>query len=174
VNWTQFLKTEVELTYATTLKLMDKVDEDSVSWKPSSGTNWMTVGQLLKHLTEACGAGTRAIVTGDWGLPDDRKYEDLTPEEIFPTAEKLPALPSVEDAKRLLLEDKALALKMIDLAGEANLTSKMISMPWAPGDSHPMGWQLYQMVLHLDRHKSQLFYYLKLQGKTLGTADLWS
>lgn len=174
MNWTQFLKSEVESTYATTLKLMDKVDEDSVSWKPSSGTNWMTVGQLLKHLTEACGAGTRAIVTGDWGLPDGRKYEDLTPEEIFPTAEKLPALASVEDAKRLLLEDKELALKMIDLACEVNLTSKMISTPWAPGEAHPMGWQLYQMVLHLDRHKSQLFYYLKLKGKTLGTADLWS
>jgi len=29
------------------------------------------------------------------------------------------------------------------------------------------------MVQHLDRHKSQLFYYLKLQGVPMGTADLW-
>ena len=40
--------------------------------------------------------------------------------------------------------------------------------------NHALGWQIFQMVLHLDRHKSQLFYYLKLQGKPLGTLDLWS
>jgi len=29
------------------------------------------------------------------------------------------------------------------------------------------------MIQHLDRHKVQLFYYLKLQGKPVNTADLW-
>jgi hypothetical protein len=29
---------------------MEKVDPNSLDWKPESGTNWMTVGQLLKHL----------------------------------------------------------------------------------------------------------------------------
>jgi hypothetical protein len=29
------------------------------------------------------------------------------------------------------------------------------------------------MVTHLDVHKSQLFYYLKLQGKPVNTAHLW-
>lgn len=29
------------------------------------------------------------------------------------------------------------------------------------------------MVQHLDRHNSQLFYYLKLQGKHVDTSDLW-
>lgn len=28
-------------------------------------------------------------------------------------------------------------------------------------------------IHHLDRHKSQLFYYLKLQGQPVNTADLW-
>ena len=36
-----------------------------------------------------------------------------------------------------------------------------------------LGRQLLQMVQHLDRHKSQLFYYLKLQGKPVTTAELW-
>jgi hypothetical protein len=29
------------------------------------------------------------------------------------------------------------------------------------------------MTQHLERHKSQLFYYLKLQGKKVNTVDLW-
>jgi hypothetical protein len=36
-----------------------------------------------------------------------------------------------------------------------------------------LGRYLLQMVQHLDRHKGQLFYYLKLQGKPVNTADLW-
>jgi DinB superfamily len=173
VNWTEFLKREVETTYATTAILMDKVDAGNLNWKPGSGSNWMTVGQLLKHLTEGCGAGMRAFVTGDWGLPEGKSFEDLPPEEMFPPAEKLPAVTSVEQAKRLLLQDKTVALQMIDEAGEDDLCRKEIAAPWSAGKAFPLGWQLFQMVLHLDRHKSQLFYYLKLQGKAVGTVDLW-
>jgi len=36
-----------------------------------------------------------------------------------------------------------------------------------------LGWHLLQMVRHLDQHKGQLFYYLKLQGEPVNTADLW-
>lgn len=173
MNWTQFLTKEIETIYSTTEKLMGQVDPDSFGWKPATGSNWMTVGQLLKHLTDACGAPAKGLITGDWGLPEEVKMEDLPPDEAFPPAEKLPALSCVDDAKRLLVEDKALALRMIDLAGEENLANKQVSAPWSPGEPHALGWQIFQMVLHLDRHKSQLFYYLKLQGKPLGTLDLW-
>jgi hypothetical protein len=79
----------------------------------------------------------------------------------------------VEEAKKLLLEDKALALRMVDQAGEENLASKEVEVPWEPGRSLVLGLQLLQMIKHLDRHKSQLFYYLKLQGKPVSTEDLW-
>jgi hypothetical protein len=36
-----------------------------------------------------------------------------------------------------------------------------------------LGHYLLQMVQHLDKHTSQLFYYLKLQGKPVNTGDLW-
>jgi hypothetical protein len=62
---------------------------------------------------------------------------------------------------------------MIDQAGETNLANKEIPAPWAPGAPLALGRHLLQMVQHLDRHKSQLFYYLKLQGKLVSTADLW-
>lgn len=101
------------------------------------------------------------------------KIEDIPPEEMLPPAEKLPGIGSVAEAKNLLSEDKAAALQMIDGVGEADLANKKAAAPWAPGHEYPLGWHLHQMVHHLDRHKAQLFYYLKLQGKPVNTADLW-
>ena len=173
MNWTQLLKSEVEGTYTSTAKLIDKVDPDNLDWKPQSGRNWMTVSQLLRHITNACGAGCRGFVTGDWGLPAGVKLDDLSPEEMLPPAEKLPGIGSVAEAKKLLSEDKSIALQMIEQAGENGLATREMAAPWAPGVAFPLGRHLLQMVQHLDQHKGQLFYYLKLQGKAVNTADLW-
>jgi hypothetical protein len=133
----------------------------------------MTVGQLLKHITNACGAGCRGFVTGNWGLPSGMKMEDLPPDEMLPPAEKLPGIESVAEARKLLSADKAIALQMIDQAGENDLATKEMAAPWAPGSTFALGRHLLQMIQHLDQHKGQLFYYLKLQGKAVNTADLW-
>ncbi len=53
MNWTKLLKSEIESTYASTAKLLDRVDPKSLDWKPASGGNWMTVGQLLEHTASA-------------------------------------------------------------------------------------------------------------------------
>jgi len=168
------LKSEIESTYAGAQRLMNRVDPSRLGWKPQSGRNWMTVSQLLKHLTDACGAPFKGLVTGDWGLPEGMKMEDLSPEQMLPPAEKLPGIESVEEAQRLLSQDKALALRMIDQAGEENLANRQVSAPWAPGVTMVLGRYLLQMIQHLDKHKSQLFYYLKLQGEPVNTADLYS
>lgn len=173
MNWTEFLKSEIETTYATTARLLDKVEAKSLGWKPENGQNWMTVGQLLKHISNACGAGCKGFVTGDWGLPEGMKMEDLPPEEMLPPAEKLPGIESVEETKKALAGDKALALETIEQAGENVLANRKVAAPWAPGMERPLGRQLLMMVQHLDRHKAQLFYYLKLQGKPVNTGDLW-
>jgi len=173
MNWTQLLKSEIESTYTTTLRLMERVNPDSLGWKPESGANWMTVGQLLKHISNACGGGCKGFITGDWGLPAGVKVEDLSTEENLPPAEKMPAIESVEKTKKMLLEDKAAALQMIDQVGEDDLANKEVAAPWAPGEEFNLGRHLLQMVKHLDRHKGQLFYYLKLQGQSVNTMDLW-
>jgi hypothetical protein len=173
VNWSELLKTEIETAYRTTDKLLEKVDPDSLDWKPASGGNWMTTGQLLMHIGNACGGGCKGFVTGDWGLPAGVKLEDLTPEEMLPPAEKLPSIGSVEETRKLVSEDKAVALQMVDQAGEDALANTKLAAPWAPGVERALGWHLLQMVQHLDRHKAQLFYYLKLQGKPVNTGDLW-
>jgi hypothetical protein len=173
VTWTQLLKNEVESAYTTTAKLLERVSPDSLGWKPETGTNWMTVGQLLKHISDACGAACKAFVTDEWGLTPGVKFEDLPPEEVLPPADKLPTIDSVESARKLLCEDQGVALQMIDQAGEDELDHRMMAAPWAPGKEYPLGWHLLQMVRHLDRHKAQLFYYLKLRGEPVSTVDLW-
>jgi len=68
MNWTELLNSEIETSYRTTQGLLDLVDPDQLDWKPATGSNWMTSGQLLHHLTDACGAPFRGFVTGDWGM----------------------------------------------------------------------------------------------------------
>ena len=113
MNWTELLKNEIESVYNATDGLLDLVDEDSLDWKPSEGSNWMTVGQLLMHLTIACGAPMRGYVTGDWGLPEGVDINDfsqvrevigLSQEEDLPPAEKLPTIGSVSEETRKVCE----------------------------------------------------------------------
>jgi len=173
VNWTQLLKEETESSFASAAKLIEKVDAGGLAWKPATGSNWMTVGQLLKHMSESCGAGCKGFVTGDWGLPEGKDMADLPPEEMLPSAEKLPTVANVEEARKALRADKELALRMIAEAGEDALTNKITAAPWEPGKKGSLGSFLLMTIRHLDSHKSQLFYYLKLQGKPVNTGDLW-
>lgn len=173
MNWTEFLKLETERTYATTIRLMEKVDPARLDWKPATGSNWLTMGQLLKHLTEGAGPACRGFLTGDWGLPEGARMEDIPSEEMLPPAERFPAVASVEEALPLMLEDERLTLRMIDLAGEDALANREVEVPWMPGPKLPLGYRLHQMIEHVEHHKSQLFYYLKLQGVPVNTMDLW-
>ena len=49
------LEQEIQSVYHATEGLVRLVDEDQLDWKPATGKNWMTVGQLLKHIPTACG-----------------------------------------------------------------------------------------------------------------------
>jgi uncharacterized damage-inducible protein DinB len=171
MSWGELLKREVEHTYTVTDKLIELADDDKLDWKPSTGSNWMTTGQVLMHVTNACGAGFRGFVTGDWGLPEGMDASELTPEEMLPPAEKLPSVGSVAEAKRLLAEDKQLALGMLARCKEDELAHKIIQAPWSPV-TMVLGHYLLEMVDHLKSHRSQLFYYLKLQGKPVNTGNL--
>ena len=173
MKWTEFLTDEAERTYAVTARLLDIVEPDRLNWKPESGSNWMTTGQLLKHLSNACGEPCKGLVTGEWGLPPGTTLEDLTPEEMILSAEKLPAVNSVTEARELLIEDEFLTLRMIREAGESALEHRQFNFPWESGKINSLGMHIFRMVQHLDRHKSQLFYYLKLQGVPMSTTDLW-
>ena len=95
ITLTDLLKQEVEGAYHATEGLFKLVDKDKLGWKPATGKNWMTTGQVLHHLTNACGFCVKGFVTGDWGMPAGAKPEDMKPEDMLPPAEKLPTVKSV-------------------------------------------------------------------------------
>ncbi len=165
MNWTEVLKYEVESTYSTTEKLLALVTDDRLGWKPSEGANWMTMGQLLKHLTQGCGMAFKALTTGDWGVPESEAAQ-------LPPAEALPTVTSVAEAARALCEDKKLALDTLAAIAEQRLANEGTPVPWDP-TRLALGHRLLQMVEHQKQHKGQLFYYLKLQGQPVGTRELW-
>ena len=172
MNWTELLTSQVRLTYAATESLLEKVDDDMLGWKPATGENWMTTGQLLLHLTNACGFCFRGFLTGDWTPPEGYEMGEEEEGKMQPPADRLPTAESVARVKELLAADKALALESIAQAGEERLANDRVQAPWEPVERLLGEWFLL-MVWHLAQHKGQLFYYLKLQGKPVNTTDLW-
>ena len=171
MNWTDLLNARVAEVYGATAGLMNMVEEKNLDWRPETGSNWMTMGQLLEHIPTASGHCMMGFVTGDWKI-GGVDFADMAPEDMLPSAEKMPTVKSVADAKKALAVDKAIALDMIAKAGEKTLAEKMVAAPWNPTPL-PMGVQLLSMVGHLDTHKAQLFYYLKLQGQPVHTGSLY-
>lgn len=169
MDWKALLESEMEPAYRASERLMQRVDDDALGWKPSGGENWMTTGQLLKHMTEACGALFRGFVTGEWGFPTDAPASDEAPG--FTPAEAMPSVGSVAEALEALAGDRELAHRMLEEA--AGRLGDPTPAPWDPENPLPLGQQLLGMVNHLNSHKAQLFYYLKLQGQPVNTLNLY-
>ncbi len=172
MNWADLLRSSAESTYRSAEQLLDLVEDEHLGWKPTSGSNWMTTGQLLKHISDSCGSGFKGFVTGDWGFPEGVDPNNIPMDQMMPPAEKLPTVSSVAEAKRLLGQDKQLALAMLAKVGENDLNSRLAPAPWDK-EGMVLGPRLLQMIAHLAQHKGQLFYYLKLQGKPVHTGHLW-
>jgi uncharacterized damage-inducible protein DinB len=170
MNWTELIKAEMAQTYNSTEKLIAMVEDSKLNWKPTTGSNWMTTGQLLCHIPDACGTCFKGFYTGDWGGTDVEG--DVPVQEMLPPAEKLPSVSSVAEALERLAKDKELAHSILAQAGEEELATRMVTAPWNP---QPMllGHQLLGMVAHLEMHKNQLYYYLKLQGHPVNTMHMF-
>lgn len=160
--WKDILQTQVNDAYRAAEGLLGLVSDTELGWKPSDGENWMNTGQLIEHMTDSCGSMMRGFATGEWSFPDQM------PESV----EGFPSVASVSEGKEKLTADKKLALDTIADLSEQDLIDRMVQAPWAK-TPHPLGHQLSQMISHLDSHKAQLFYYLKLQGKPVHTGHLW-
>ncbi|MFW6302978.1 MAG: DinB family protein [Candidatus Sumerlaeota bacterium] len=170
--WKELIAREMETTYHATEGLMDLVDDDKLDWKPSEHNNWLTTGQLLSHITDACGSGMRGVLRDDWRMPEEMKSDKVDPETKMPTAEAYTSVESLEETKRLLAEDKILSREILDECDEEALASEKKSVPWDKTETL-LGYRVLEMIEHLKTHKAQLFYYLKLQGKHVHTGHLW-
>jgi uncharacterized damage-inducible protein DinB len=169
VRWTSILEREIRYTYDAADCLMKMVDEAQMDWKPpvpegAQTTGWMTMGQLLQHMTDACGACCKAFATNDWSFMGPPPAEGASPPPM-------PSASSVAAARAALAKDRALALATIRAAGDERMENEKVTAPW--GIEGTLGEQLLDMVKHLGQHKGQLFYYLKLLGKPVHTGHLW-
>lgn len=176
MNWTELLTTNINAAYSATDGLMKLVKKDDLAWKPKQGKNWMTTAQLMDHLTNACGWCISAFHSGNWDPPPAPKKKDAKPPKMTElgmlAAENMPSVKSVAEARKRLAADKQVALDTIAKIGEQGLATTMTVAPWDPTQKS-LGQHALEMVGHLQSHKSQLFYYLKLQGKPVNTAHLW-
>ncbi len=173
MTWTDLLSCDMTDAYKITDNLMAMVKDSDLSWKPTTGKNWMTTGQLLKHLTDACGMCCKGFVTGDWGMPEGVDASELPPDQKLPPAAALPTVSSVAEARKALAADREVAFAMVAQAGEDALDGQISAAPWNPEHPQCLGQHLLDMVGHLNQHKGQLFYYLKLMDRDVNTMHLW-
>ena len=171
MKWTELLTAVIDDTYASTEGLLQLVTDDKLDWKPTTGENWLTTGQLLQHISNAGGMPMRGLVTGDWGMPAE-EVDDMPADAMLPPADKFPTATSVAAVRSQLQEDRELAHRMVKEAGEDRLQNEPSSVPWDPTPLS-LGRRVLQMVGHLDNHQSQLYYYLKLQGAPVNTMHLY-
>lgn len=59
----ELLKQDAAGVYAAAEGLFKKAGD--LNWKPATGKNWMTTGQLLHHAATACGSTCKGFITGD-------------------------------------------------------------------------------------------------------------
>jgi len=153
--------------YKTTAGLMRMAPEDKINWKPSETNNWMTLGQLLQHLSDSTGMPMRCFVTGEWPpMPADAS-------EMLPPAEKMPTAASVGEAIEKLEADRRVMEQVLADLPDADFRNRMASAPWAPVQLPLWVW-LLMMVEHQMNHRTVLFTYLKLLGLPVTTEHMYA
>ncbi|MFC2083069.1 DinB family protein [Candidatus Bipolaricaulota bacterium] len=156
MGWKESLTLHVKGSYRAAEGLFELVEDDHLEWKPEAGENWMTMGQLINHIAAgSCGVAFRGFIGGEWDF-----------EETTNTVQ------SVAEAKSKLADDKQLAFNYLADLTDEDLATRMVQAPWQK-EPRVLGNSLNWMVMHLNVHRGQLYYYLKLMGKDIGSAELW-
>jgi uncharacterized damage-inducible protein DinB len=141
-------------------KLISMVPSDKLDWRP--GPKFMSLGQVISHLTESLGDGIRLLVTNRW--PSMEEMEAEMKLENRPSC-------SVEEALKRLNADKKTLREVLDGISEEDFAQKIVTVPWG------MKGKLERMALffleHFTNHKMQLFTYLKLLDLPVDTSTLY-
>jgi hypothetical protein len=141
-------------------KLIGMVPADKLNWKP--GPTFMSLGQVICHLSEGVGGGLESLAKGNW-----------PPMEEMEAGMKLENMPScgVQEALNKLEKDKNTLRATLEGLSEEDFTNRVASVPW--------GWKAKFEIMsvaflgHFNNHKMQLFTYLKLLGLPVNTETLY-
>jgi hypothetical protein len=146
--------------FKPTESLLKMVPVDKLDWKP--GPTFMTMGQLIHHLSGGLGAELQMLITGNWP-----KMEEM---EASMQQEKMPAC-TVQEALANLEKDKTVLREVLAAVTEEDFKNKIVSVPW--------GWKSRMELMalnfrdHFIHHKMQLFTYLKMLGLPVNTNTLY-
>jgi hypothetical protein len=138
--------------------LIKMVPADKLDWKP--GPTFMTLGQLINHLSGGIGAELQMMINNTWP-----KMEDMDPAKMTMVS------CNVQEALAKLEQDKTTLREVLAGVTEKDFAEKIVSTPW--------GWKfkMEKMALnfrdHFITHKMQLFTYLKLLGFPVNTETLY-
>jgi hypothetical protein len=141
-------------------KLIGMVPADRLDWKP--GPTFMSMGQVLCHLSDGIGGGLETLVSGKWPSMEEM--------EVGMKLENMPSC-GVQEALSKLEKDKTILRSTLDSISEADFTNRVVSVPW--------GWKTKFEIMsvgflgHFNNHKMQLFTYLKLLGLPVSTETLY-
>jgi hypothetical protein len=147
-------------SYRPAESMLAMVPADKLDWKP--GPTFMSLGQLICHLSGGVSSDLRVLVTGNWPAAEEMEK-----------SMKLENLPScgVEEALGKLEKDKTTLREVLADITEEDFTNRIVAVPW--------GWKskMERMALdfreHFINHKMQLFTYLKLLGYNVNTSTLY-
>jgi len=136
--------------------LLKMVPADKLDWKP--GETFMTLGQLICHMSDGIGTELRMLIDNSWPKPEDMGKGPI------PSCNGPEALAKLE-------KDKTTLKAVLDGVSEADFANKIVKVPW--------GWEAKLEIMSLDfrehfvNHKMQLFTYLKLLGFPVNTQTLY-
>jgi len=172
MNLVEMLTSQIEDTYRATDDLISLVKDTELDWKPSQGDNWWTVGRLLRHMTVSCGIWCKGFVTDTWDEAGDVDATKIPKGAPLPPADTYRSIDSVAAARSALAADKTIAIQVLAQTSPEELANKTATAPWNPAP-RILALRILDMIRHLESHKSQLYYYLKLMGKPVHTGNLW-
>jgi hypothetical protein len=138
--------------------LIKMVPVEKLDWKP--GPAFMTLGQLICHLSGGIGGELSMVINKSWP-----KMEDMDPAKMTQVS------CNVDQALANLEKDKTTLREALAGISEKDFAEKVVSTPW--------GWEfkMEKMALnfrdHFITHKMQLFTYLKLLGFPVNTETLY-
>ncbi len=146
--------------YRPAESLIKMAPADKLDWQP--GPKFMTLGQVICHLSDGVGGSLNMLVSGSWPKPEE--MEESMKQDAMPSC-------TVEEALAKLEKDRETLREVLAGVTEEDFANKVLSTPW--------GWEskMEQMALnfreHFTTHKMQLFTYLKLLGFQVNTNTLY-
>ena len=152
----------MQKTQAPLKNMVEMIPDDKLDWAPGEGL--MTVGKVLKHLTENWSI-VKMMVTNEWPFSNMEEMAEAMKLENMPTCTKAEAWSAME-------QDLNNAVDYIkNELSEEDFLNKEVSAPWG------FKGQIWRAVLmakeHQVNHKMQLHIYMKQLGLPVNTETLY-